>query len=334
MWLLNSPIGSYIGQNIIHSFITILIIERAIRIWEIKNPRALFRYRLMTLILPISMFPLYSIFNHHRGSLQFREQTALFNVNRWLQLELWDVVPLRAVFLLVLGSTAVVFFVQEIIPILKDFGRKDTMNSDEQQLPADPAIDAMVTELSESLGIEKPPVSIMKDQAPMIYTTGAKNHSIIISSGLLKKLNAEQCRSALAHEFAHIVRRSNATTWIIFIVRILMFFNPIALIVFRKIVQDDEHICDDITISLTRQPEVLASALKVFYALPADRKQSLGGKMRAMKDEIRQHSHNLLLMERITRLEQPRDTADSARFEWSSFLVTVSVIVLINYFVV
>lgn len=334
MWLLNSPIGSYLVQNIIHSFITILIIERAIRIWDIRNPLALFRYRLMTLILPISMFPLYSLVNQHRGSLQFREQTALFSMNRWLGLELWDMVPLRLLFLLILGSTAAVFFMQEIIPIVRDYGRKDTIASGGQQLPPDPAIDAMVTELSETLGIEKPPVSIIKDQGPVIVTTGSRNHSIIISSGLLNKLDTEQCRCALAHELAHIVRRSNATTWIVFIVRILMFFNPIALIVFRKIVQDDEHICDDITISLTQKPQVLASTLKVFYASPGESKQAPGGRIRAIKDEIWQHSHNLLLMERITRLEQNSDTAHNSSFKWGAFLVTISVIVIINYFVV
>jgi Zn-dependent protease with chaperone function len=317
-----------------HSFITILIVARAIRIWDIRNPLALFRYRLMTLILPISMFPLYSLVNHQRGSLQFREQTALLNMNRWLGIELWDMIPLRSIFLLVLGSTAVIFFVQEIIPILRDYGRKDKMDTSERRLPADSSIDAMLTEMSESLGIERPPISIIEDQEPVILTTGAKNHSIIISSGLLKKMDKEQCRSALAHELAHIIRRSNATTWMVFILRILMFFNPIALIVFRKIVQDDEHVCDDITVSLTKNPRVLASALKVFYASHEKDKPSFSGKIRAMKDEIEQHSHNLLLMERITRLEQGSLTAQSSYFEWGTFLATVSVIIIINYFVV
>ncbi|MEW6109029.1 MAG: M56 family metallopeptidase [Nitrospirota bacterium] len=331
MWLLNSLIGIYVVQTFLHSLIAILVIERAIEIWGIKNPLAQFRYRLMTLILPISMFPLYNLINLNRNSLLFREEKALFNFNRWLAIEIWDIVPVSTIFMLFLLITSVIFFFQEIIPIIKDSLPRERENN--RLLTVDREIDSMVAELSESLGIEKPPVKIIYDKNAVILTAGARNHTIIFSSGLVSMLDKEQLHSAIAHELAHIVRRSNATTWAIFILRILMFFNPIVLVVFRRIVQDDEHICDDITVSLTRKPSALASTLKVFYSSQYEGKPSFLGKITAMKEGIENHSHNLLLKERIARLESAEISGDRD-FEWGKFILTISVLILINYFVV
>lgn len=331
MWLLNSLIGIYVVQTFLHSLIAVIIIERAIQIWDIKNPVTLFRYRLMTLILPILMFPVYHVINFNRNSLFFREEEALFNINRWLLIDIWDLVTVSNLLLVFLAGTSIIFFIQEIVPILKDTFFSG--NYKNRFLSPNPEIDAMVNSLSNDLGIEKPPVKIIEDSTPIILASGSKNHSIILSTGLIKMLDREQLYSAIAHEFAHIARRSNATTWAIFIIRMLMFFNPIALIVFRRIIQDDEHICDDMTVSITKKPYILASTLKVFYSSFYSLKPSLLGKLTAMKEGIENYSHNLLLKERIARLES-EDAAQERDFEWGKFLLTAGVIIIINYFVV
>lgn len=332
MWLLNSLSGIYVVQTFLHSLVAILIIERAIRIWDIRNPLNQFRYRLMTLILPISMFPLYNLINMNRNSLYFREERALFNMHRWLTVELWDIIPVSTIFMLLLIVTSGVFFFQELIPIFRDLSARGKDNTSDDH-PSSADIDFMVTELSKSLGIEKPPVSIIDNENPIILTAGSNRHSIVLSSGLIKLLDREQLRSAIAHELAHIVRRSNTTTWIIFIIRALMFFNPIVLIVFRRIVQDDEHICDDITVSLTKKPLVLASTLKIFYSSLYEKKASLMGGITSLKDGLENHSHDLLLKERIARLESREDYQDK-EFDLGRFILTTGVIIIINYFVV
>ncbi len=322
----------YVVQTFLHSLIAILFIERAIQIWDIKNPLTHYRYRLMTLILPITMFPLYNLVNLNRGSLLFRDEKAIFNVNRWLAIEIWDIIPVSMLFQLFLLVTAITFFLQEIIPIIKDAVQRVKVYH-YNTLPVDTEIESMVSVLSESLGIEKPRVNIINDKNPVILTTGAKSHTIVLSSGLVEILDREQLYSAIAHEFAHIVRRSNVTSWMIFIIRILMFFNPIVLIVFRRIVQDDEHICDDLTISLTEKPLVLASTLKVFYSSDKKKETSMVGRITSIKREIENHSHNLLLKERIERLESS-NMFENKNFEWGKFLLTAGTIIIINYFVV
>jgi len=332
VWLLDSLVGAYVVQTFLHSLIAILIIERAMKIWHINNPLTQFRYRIMTLVLPVFMLPLYQMINFSRGSFTFRQEKAIFSMDRWLSLEIWGLVPLTAVFMLILGATSFVFFLQEVVPIMRDlFARKG--EDPYVSLSSDPGVDDLTRQMSAQLGIEPPPVTLLEDSNPFIVTSGSKNHALILTSGLLEVLDREQLKSAIAHELAHIARMSNATKWIVFVIRVLMFFNPIVLIVFRRIVQDDEHICDDITVSLTKPPRVLASTLKVFYASHSEFFSDAFVGVKALQEGVENHSHNLLLKERIARLESEKGYTDK-EFEWGRFLLTITVVAVINYFVV
>ena len=286
----------------------------------------------MTLILPACMLPLYQLINFDRGSFSFRQDNAIFSMNTWLSMEIWDLVPLSTLFMLLLGGTSVVFFLQEVIPVFKDIlaRRGDDFYS---SFSSDPEIDDLAKQLSQKLGIETPPVTVIEDSQSFIFTSGSKKHTIFLTSGLIRLLDREQLKSAIAHELAHIARMSNATKWVIFLIRVLMFFNPIVLIVFRRIIQDDEHICDDITVSLTKEPHVLASTLEVFYSSHSEfHSASLGG-VNELKEGVENYSHNLLLKERIARLESGARYEDKD-FEWGKFVLTIAVVAVINYFVV
>ena len=332
MWLLDSLSGIYAVQTFLHSLIAILIIERALKIWHIHNPLTKFRYRIMTLVLPVCMLPLYQLINSGRSSFPFQQDSAIFSMNKWLSLEIWDLIPLRTVFMLILVVTSFVFFLQEVMPIMRDFfARKGGDLS--PHFYSDPGIDGLARQMSEKLGIEPPPVTVLEDSNPFIFTSGARNHAIVLTSGLIELLDREQLKSAIAHELAHIARMSNATKWMIFAIRVLMFFNPIVLIVFRRIVQDDEHICDDITVSLTKAPLVLASTLKVFYSSHSEFFSDAFGGVKALKEGMENYSYNLLIRERIARLESEKGYTDK-EFEWGKFLLTTAVVAVINYYVV
>jgi Zn-dependent protease with chaperone function len=286
----------------------------------------------MTLILPLFMLPVYQLINLERSSFAFREETALFSLNRWLSLELWGLIPLSSLFMLLLGITSVVFIIQEVIPVMRDLFERKTGNL----LPgtsSEAEMTEYVKQISEMLGIEPPPVTVIEDSNPYIYASGSTKHTLYMTSGLIEVLDAEQVKSAVVHELAHIARMSNAAKWMIFILRVLMFYNPIVLLVFRRIVQDDEHICDDITVSLTKSPGVLASTLKVFYSSHSEFFSDPFGGVKELKEGVENYSHNLLLKERIARLEHSESYPDS-KFEWGKYLVTVGMVAVINYFVV
>lgn len=327
MKFFDSYIGMFIAQSVLHSFMTLVIIEIAFYSWEIRDHLAKFRYRLLVLILPIFVFPVYQLINPDRGSMYFRENSAIFNLNGWLAIKLWDIIPVYSLFLALLSGTMLIFFLQEIFPIIREKLPKPGCVS---YVIPQRDIDGMIEGLCKKLGTAKPALRVVDEPYPMLFTTGIKNHVIILSKALLDKFTDDQMESALAHEIVHIIRGSSIKTQIIYLLRMLMFYNPVSLIEFRRLVQDDEFICDDITVSITKKPEALIAAINAFYS---HQKEDEGPKISVVKDTIEIHSHNLLLKERIVKIQE-KGIEDASGFGWVKFILTVIIILKINYMVV
>ncbi len=330
MVFFGSYVGMYVVQSIAHSILTLFIVEMSLRIWQVGVARERFRYRLLVLILPFVMFPVFQFINPERGSFYFVEDTALFSSLRWINITVFGVRPFFYLFLLITATVSCIVMLQEVIPIMRDWLSRPPKQQEDESTPAGAKIDGIVGEISSALKIAKPSVFVLDEVNPVIYTTGTKNHSILMSEPLLSVFNERELKGALAHEAAHIVRRSNITTLLVFLVRICMFYNPISLLEFRKLVQDDEQICDDITVSVTKDPEALASALKVFSL---DVPQSETFKLSFVKEAIESSSHNLLLNERIGRLEN-YGLIEYHPYGWLRYAASLAAIVGISYFVV
>lgn len=72
--------------------------------------------------------------------------------------------------------------------------------------------------------------------------------------------------------------------------------SPVTLLVFRRLVLDEEHVCDDLAVRLTGSPEPLARALEL---LAGD--GSISG---AAPGALEDRAHFLQLRERIERLRR------------------------------
>ena len=324
--LLNSIPGIYMAQAFIHSLIAAIIVDRAIQTWDITNPLIKQRFRLIIILLPIFLFPIYQVINPDRGSISFR-LGAFLDINRWLDLELWGKVPLSIFFVLILLLTSLIFFLQEMIPIIRHSIESKEAGPEFER----PDSASIVSRTLERLPIEKPDIYILDDDDFLLFSTTGKNQAIYLSRGLLDILDPEQIEAALAHELAHIARNKQPLLIAVFFLRVLMFFNPVVLLEFRKMVQEEEKICDDFAVALTHKPLALAETLKKFYhkdeGQPIDLKKlsTLGG-------SLEEYSHNLHLQERVARLESgPVTEAGNA---WCGFIFVVIMTSIVNYFVV
>ncbi len=318
----NTYPGVYVAEAVFHSLIAAVIVDRSIQAWRIKDPLIKQRFRSIVVVLPVFSFPLYQLLNPERTLADFRLR-ALLDLNRWLTLELWDMVPVSLLFLLVLLTTALVFLFQEIIPILT--------HSLESRNAADqwhrPGEDSAVYKALQALPGESPDVFMIDDDEHILFSTSGREAAVFLSTGLLSVLGLGELRAALAHEIAHINRSKRPIILMLFFFRILMFFNPVVLVEFRRIVQEDEMICDDIAVSLTGDSRALADTLRKLYH---DRDGIDGGQ--GMKEAIEHYSHHLLIESRIRRLEE--EAVRKPQGCWFEFALTLSVIMVINYFVV
>jgi Zn-dependent protease with chaperone function len=323
----NTYAGMYVTQSFCHAVIAALITDRALKAWKINDPRIRQRFWLIVVLFPIISFPLYQLVNPERGSALFR-LAALFDSNRWLTFKIWDVVPIGILFLIPLVLSALIFLFQEMLPILGHTLEAHNVENDVTPYDAGPFLERA----SKTLGIRKPEVFLIDDDESILFSTTGRNPAIYLSGELTRTLDSGQFEAALAHEVAHIARSRRPMLIAIFIMRVIMFFNPIVLVKFRRIIKDEEKICDDVAVSLTGNPHSLAAALKTFYHKSDTPDGQQMNKHAPLQGSLEEYSHNLLLESRINRLEGgvPKDAGP-----WKlPFSLALAATGIVNYFIV
>jgi Zn-dependent protease with chaperone function len=324
--IFNAWPGMYLAQSFIHSLIAALIVDTALLAWKIEAPVIRQRFRLLVIVLPIISFPLYETITPERSSALFRLD-AYFDIGRWLDLELWGAVPVALLFLLFLVFTAVVFVLQEMLPIVRH-----TLSSSDGALEgARPEPESRVTSALEGIPGRKPEVFIIDDDAFAMFSSTGKDPAVYLSGGLVEKLTFDELRAAIAHEVGHIQRSRRPVMVLVFILRVLMFYNPIILMEFRRIVQEEEKICDDVASSITGDRAALAAALRKFYNADGGERAPVMQTASRLRDRIEEYSHTLLIEERITRLEEPAAPAVNTSV---AYIVVLMTILAVNYYVV
>ena len=322
--------GMYIIQSFFHALIATIITGAAIEAWKIDSPIVRQRFRLSVILLAIFSFPLYQLINPERGTLFFRLD-ALFDSSRWLEMELWGVVPLYLFFIAIFVITSIIFVLQEMVPILRHFIEPTV---DPQIAVIRPSEESPVGKALRGISAALPDVFIIHDEEMALFSNTRGKPAIYLSAGLANQLTAEQIQAAVAHEMAHIARSKFSVLLAGFILRTLMFFNPVVLVEFRRAIRNEEKICDDIAVSLTGKPSALAETLKKFYSQEHE-EDPVGEDTpnhASRKISLEEYSHNLQIETRIARLEEGGPSLRDGA--WFPLVFSFSIIAVINYYVV
>jgi beta-lactamase regulating signal transducer with metallopeptidase domain len=183
----------------------------------------------------------------------------------------------------------------------------------------------------DALPVDPPRVFVVDDGGFLILSTTGRNGAVYLSSALPGTLTTEELRSAVAHEIAHVTRGRHPMLVAAYLLRALLFFNPIALMEFRRAVQEEEKVCDELAVSLTGDRQALAEALRKLYLPPEEPGPDRARKRRKTAEEIEEHGHRLNIESRISMLEtgyQP-----DAAGKWLVPAAAVAATVAINYLV-
>lgn len=318
--------GMFITQSILHSLVAVIIIRSTIFIWDIRDPVIRQRFFYLALILPLISFPIFQVINPVRHLMQFRLQ-SLFDSNIWISMELFGKVPFSIFFFLVLVISTLIFLFQEMIPIVKHLISRG--NDDAPEINS--GCDAVIQRALGGLNIERPKVIVINEDDHMLYSTTGNDPAIYFSSGLIRELNEDQIRAAIVHEIAHIERSRLPLLIILYLMRILMMYNPVVLLVFRKLVREEERICDDISVSITGNAHALAEVLR--KQLRTEEMRFDHKKISEMKESLQEYGHTMQLIERIRRLEH-NEVYRAHRREPVKYVLVIVVISVINYFIV
>ena len=218
--------GMYLAQSFFHALVATIITGAAIEAWKINSPLVRQRFRLAVILYAVFSFPLYQAINPGRSGMFFRLD-ALFDSSRWLDLSLWGVAPVYLFLLAVFIGTSAIFFLQEMIPILRHFIQPEV---DPQLAVIKPSDDSLVGRALSSLPRPVPDIFVIQEDEMIIFSTTWKNIAVYISTGLLKKLTPEEMQAVVAHEMAHIARSKRSDLLAGFVLRTFMFFNPVVLV--------------------------------------------------------------------------------------------------------
>jgi len=324
--LLNAYPGIHVVQAFLHSVSAAIIAQRAILAWNIRSPVVRQKFYLIAVFAPVVSYPLYQWISPDRGSVYFR-LGALFDSGRWINLELWNVLPVGLLFALVLAAATAVFLVQELIPILRHRpGPADPAARTEPAARGSPAALA-----AEGLADQVPDIQIVEDDDPAIHSVIGRSPVIYLTTGLLRSLQPVELRAAIAHEVAHMRRSRRPLLVIAYVVRVLLFFSAGTLVAFRKAAAEEEKICDDWAVEVTGRPDALAAVLEKLRhsdAYEVESREADEG-----PSSIEHMSYDLMVRERIRRLADGEPTA-AATGDWLKFAVTVASIVILNYYIV
>lgn len=332
MDLFNSAPGQYLVQSVLHAVIIAIVVGGMVNLWHLRQPALKIKFYLLILALPVLVLPGYYLYLPRTG-FHFHEQVALFDSLQWLRLRLWADLSLWHLLAGVLGLTTVYFLVREALPALKPFFSHRT------PLPAVargqfPGLEAALARLSTAAGIPVPRVLVSADSTPEVYTLG--HTALVLSVPAIDLLDGDELEAVLAHELAHLSRNQWWFSRIGLALRWLMFYNPVALVIFRRIITENEKLCDDLAIALTGKPLALASGLlKVSRQVdsspphPGDRP---GGRPPLISSLESQACHELLRA-RAERMVHPV-TSGELNHPALRLSVTAGLLVVLLFFVV
>jgi beta-lactamase regulating signal transducer with metallopeptidase domain len=295
--------GTYVIQGSVHSLISAIIINNIIKAFKIRSPSLLQTLHIIPVIIPTIALPLYYLLDPSRNYPEGKIK-ALLDIERLLAIEFQGISAGMIIILLMLVAT-VIFLIQELIPVIKNISQS---KKEEQKR-------VIETHRVSFYGMSHE-VNVIEDNGYIIFSSTGRRPAIFISTGLIRDLPPDEVDAAIAHEAAHIMRSRRPLLIVVYIFRVLMFFNPVTLIEFRKAVHEEEKICDMMALKEIKNPQALLSVL--------GRMINMNSNERLIED-----SYNTLMMERIYNLNEPDTAQGYGLFTFIAIVLTV----MVNYFI-
>jgi len=248
------------AESLIHGLVTAVTIEVLIRRVPIDAPGDRFPYRVLTLVLPLVLPPVFSWLTPWRASDAFAD-VALLSIDRWWPIRLGPV-PLHVLALSTLGAIGIWLLAHDLWSGARHWWHDRHAARHHRQRTDVPAeVTSAIAQLASHGGIAPPPVVLLDGSAAVLHCRGLRDPRVYMSSLAIDRLSADELAGALAHEVSHVAHHDVARIWGLTVLRVLQWFNPVAQLVARQALQELEWRADADAARATGRPGALARAL-------------------------------------------------------------------------
>ena len=318
IYLFNQLPIIYAVETTLHSIIAAIIVEWILIYWNITNPRWCQAFLSLVIILPPLTFFLYLLIDPEHYLYNYSNK-YIFQSYYWIYLKVANVYPIALFILLIFLITIFFFFTQEIFPLFIHF-LKSKNESTSKVTPYFFYIRNVIHDLALDNNFS---LNIIDEEDYIVYSNTGKVNNIYVSKGVIEVLNPEELKGIIFHEIAHIERNKSNYILFLYILRIISFFNPIILYEFRRLLQEEERVCDVISAEKLQNKKTLAKALYKLY---------IKARRSCIKaTNFKEYSAYYDIRKRIKALR----TNGIDNNNYYTLLITATIlIIIINYFVV
>ncbi len=322
----------YSALAMLYSLLAAGILETLLYLWQVRDPTLAVAFRLPILAVPPVAPLLYALLDSGLGLQSLRRQGALLELHRWLGPEPSLSHPGWTLLLAIMAGTTLLLVALEVVGYLRQSLRRPTIA--QPSLPLPPRLQGSLDRLA-ARGVR--PFSLLLTDRPELTACamGLRHPSILLTNSLAEMLDDEELEAVLAHEMAHVRRRDNWLGWLLVGLRLLSFYNPVALLVFHQMGHDMERVCDAEAGRVTGKPLALASALlKVYRASRASTEGSRGWSRRIgdRAAALENRARRALVEDRLEQLVHP-ETVGSTSFPRLRLGLAIAATVGLAYFV-
>jgi Zn-dependent protease with chaperone function len=195
--------------------------------------------------------------------------------------------------------------------------------------PATPERIRQVENICRRYGVD---VGLVVSRYPFSFVWGYMRSKLVVSTGLLNALSAEELSALLEHEGAHHARRDNLSKWVLTACRYSSPVFPLTNLLYRWWSEQVEMVCDEVAARRTNSPLDVAGALvrikRLSLAATPRRSQTAESRFFSEKTSVFEHriTRILSLNERPLRGEVTalsRSWVRAAAFIASAFVLTL-----------